>query len=76
MLTSYKTELKLTGEQIHKINQTIGTCRFIYNFYLAKNKEIYLAIENIFDRKDIISHTSSEYYSTPLNFRVGYRMTF
>ena len=42
----------------------------------AKNKEIYLAIENIFDRKDIISHTSSEYYSTPLNFRVGYRMTF
>ena len=26
---------------MQKINKTIGTCRFIYNFYLAYNKELY-----------------------------------
>ena len=41
MLKSYKTEIDPTPEQIVKIEQTIGTCRFIYNFYLAHNKEIY-----------------------------------
>lgn len=41
MLKSYKTEINPTQEQIQKINKTIGTCRFIYNFYLAHNKEVY-----------------------------------
>ena len=41
VLRSYKTEIKPTIEQKNKINRTIGTCRFIYNFYLAHNKEIY-----------------------------------
>ena len=41
MLKSYKTEINPTPEQIQKINKTIGTCRFIYNFYLAHNKELY-----------------------------------
>lgn len=45
-------------------------------YHPSERKEIYLAIENIFDRKDIVSHTSSEYYSTPINFRVGYRVKF
>ena len=41
MRKSYKTEINPTQEQIQKINRTIGTCRFVYNFYLANNKEIY-----------------------------------
>ena len=41
MLKSYKTEINPSPEQIQKINRTIGTCRFIYNFYLAHNKEVY-----------------------------------
>lgn len=41
MRKSYKTEINPTQEQIQKINKTIGTCRFIYNFYLAHNKEVY-----------------------------------
>lgn len=41
MLKSYKTEIHPTPEQIKKINQTIGTCRYIYNFYLAYNQKIY-----------------------------------
>ena len=40
MLKSFKTEINPTLEQIQKINKTIGTCRFIYNFYLAHNKEL------------------------------------
>ena len=41
MLKSFKTEISPTEEQIIKINKTIGTCRFIYNFYIAHNKELY-----------------------------------
>ena len=41
MLKSYKTEINPTQEQIQKINKTIGTCRFIYNFYIAHNKGLY-----------------------------------
>ena len=40
-IKAYKTEINPTPEQIIKINKTIGTCRFIYNFYMAHNKEIY-----------------------------------
>ena len=41
MLKSFKTEVNPTDEQKLKIRKTIGTCRFIYNFYLAHNKELY-----------------------------------
>ena len=41
MLKAYKIEIKLTEEQKLKVNKTIGTCRFIYNLYLQKNKEEY-----------------------------------
>ncbi len=43
---------------------------------LDKQREIYLDIDNLFDRQDIISHASSEYYTMPRTFRVGYRMSF
>lgn len=39
MLKSFKTELNPTQEQKSRINRTIGTCRYVYNFYLACNKE-------------------------------------
>ena len=38
---SYKIEINPTQEQKSKINQTIGVSRFVYNFYIAYNKEIY-----------------------------------
>ena len=41
MLKSFKTEIKPTEEQQIKIHKTIGTCRFIYNFYIAHNKELH-----------------------------------
>ena len=41
LLKSYKTEINQTLEQKQIINRTIGVCRFVYNFYLVHNKEIY-----------------------------------
>ena len=42
MLKAYKTEIFPTPEQKQIIHRTIGVCRFVYNFYLAHNKEIYV----------------------------------
>ena len=39
MLKSFKTEITPTQEQKVKINKTIGTCRYVYNF--AHNKELH-----------------------------------
>ena len=41
LLKSYKTEINPTPDQKTKINKTIGTCRYMYNFYIAHNKELY-----------------------------------
>ena len=41
MLKSYKTEINPTPDQKQTIHKTIGVSRFIYNFYIAHNKEIY-----------------------------------
>ena len=41
MIKSYKTEINPTHKQIQTINKTIGTCRYVYNFYLAHNKELH-----------------------------------
>lgn len=41
LLKSYKTEINPTPQQKQIINRTIGVCRYVYNFYLAHNQEIY-----------------------------------
>jgi len=41
LLRAYKVEIKPTLEQKMKIDQSIGICRYLYNFYLGKNKELY-----------------------------------
>lgn len=41
-----------------------------------KNHEIYLNIDNLLDRRDIISHVSSQYISLGRNFELGYRFLF
>ena len=38
---AYKIEINPTEEQKSKIHKTIGVSRFVYNFYLAHNKEVY-----------------------------------
>lgn len=41
MLKSFKTEINPTTEQKVKINKTIGTCRYVYNFYISYNQKLY-----------------------------------
>ena len=41
MKRAYKMEINPTDEQKSKIHRTIGVSRFVYNFYIARNKEIY-----------------------------------
>ncbi|EHK2362224.1 transposase [Clostridium perfringens] len=38
---AYKIEINPTDEQKCKIHRTIGVSRFVYNFYIARNKEVY-----------------------------------
>ena len=61
MLRAYKTEINPTQEQKSKINQTIGVCRFIYNFYLAHNKEIYETEMRFVSGMDFSKWLNNEY---------------
>ena len=61
LLKSFKTEINPTGEQIVKINKTIGTCRYLYNFYLAYNKELYDKGEKFMSAKTFSVWLNHEY---------------
>ena len=61
MLKSFKTEIDPTEEQKIKIHKTIGTCRYIYNFYLFHNKERYDAGERFMSGKLFSVWLNNEY---------------
>ena len=41
MKKAFKTEIILSKTQQQKVNQTIGTCRYVYNLYLSKAQSHY-----------------------------------
>ena len=61
MLKSFKTEINPSNDQIVKINKTIGTCRYVYNFYLAHNKELYDNGEKFMSGKSFSVWLNNEY---------------
>ena len=61
MLKSFKTEINPTQEQKAKINRTIGTCRYVYNFYLAYNKELHDKGERFMTGKSFSVWMNNEY---------------
>lgn len=61
MLKSFKTEINPTPEQKAKINRTIGTCRYVYNFYLAHNKELHSKGEKFMTGKSFSVWLNKEY---------------
>ena len=61
MLKCFKTEINPTEEQIIKINKTIGTCRFIYNFYLSHNKNLYKENKDFMTGRDFSVWLNNEY---------------
>lgn len=58
---AYKIEIKPTEEQISKIHQTIGVSRFIYNFYIAYNKEVYKKEKRFVSGMDFSKWLNNEY---------------
>jgi len=61
LLKSFKTEINSTKEQIIKINKTIGTCRFIYNFYIIHNKNIYEKDKSFMTGREFSVWLNNEY---------------
>ena len=61
LLKSFKTEINPTVEQKIKINKTIGTCRYVYNFYLGHNKALYDKGEKFMTGKSFSVWLNHEY---------------
>ena len=61
LLKSFKTEINPTEEQKVKIRKTIGACRYIYNFYLAHNKELHDNGEKFMSGKSFSVWLNKEY---------------
>ncbi|MBQ8117578.1 MAG: transposase [Lachnospiraceae bacterium] len=61
LLKSFKTEINPTVEQKAKINKTIGTCRYVYNFYLSHNKSLYDKGEKFMTGKSFSVWLNNEY---------------
>ena len=61
MLRGFKTEINPTPEQKTKINKTIGTCRYIYNFYISHNNELYAKSREFMSGKSFSVWLNNEY---------------
>ena len=61
MLKSFKTEINPTEEQKARIRKTIGTCRYVYNFYLSHNKALHDNGEKFMTGKDFSLWLNNEY---------------
>lgn len=61
LLKSYKTEINPTPEQKQIILKTIGVCRFIYNLYLAHNKELYQQEQKFINGIDFSKWLNNEF---------------
>ena len=60
-MKTYKTEVILSPEQVEIFNKTIGTCRFVYNLYVAENKMLYELNKNTDLKKFLNNHEFSKY---------------
>ena len=58
---AYKMEINPTDEQKSKIHRTIGVSRFVYNFYIARNKEIYERKGKFISGMDFSKWLNNEY---------------
>jgi len=61
LLKSFKTEINPTAEQKVRINKTIGTCRWVYNFYLSHNKALHEKGETFMTGKSFSVWLNNEY---------------
>lgn len=58
-MKAFKTEISLIQEQQNKVYQTMGACRFVYNLYIAYNKQVYKET-----KKFVSGYTFSKWLNT------------
>ena len=75
MQKSFKTEINPTMEQKTRINKTIGTCRYVYNFCLAHNKALYEAGEEFMTGRSFSVWLNSAYFSPKIPYVLVHRAT-
>lgn len=68
MLRAYRVELNPTEEQALKIRKTIGTCRYIYNMYLATNNSNYENGDPFINAYDFSKWLNNELISKHLEY--------
>ena len=61
MKKRFLTEILLTPQQQNKFFQTRGTCRFVYNMFLAQNQEWYKQGKKYMSAKDFSVWLNNEY---------------
>ena len=58
-----KVEINPTNIQEQTINQTIGNCRFIFNFFIAENKRLYESLHPEKFKEDNDDEYETKYYN-------------
>ena len=62
MKKAFKTEIRLNEAQKRKFHQSVGICRWLYNQYIAKNKEQYqLFVEGKTENKFVTANDFDKY---------------
>jgi putative transposase len=65
LLRAFKTEIAPTKEQTNKIKRTIGTCRFVFNFYIAHNKAVYESEKRFVSGMEFSKWLNNDYLPNP-----------
>lgn len=68
-LKSYKTEINPTPEQIAIIRRTIGVCRYVYNFYIAHNKQVYEREKRLVSGMEFSKWLNNEFIPTHEDYK-------
>ena len=74
---TYLADRVMTPSSAHSYDQK----PYLLTTFSAKyspnaESDILLTIDNVLDRQDVTSHTSSDYYATPFNYLLSYRYKF
>lgn len=74
---TYLAERVETPSSSHSYSEKPYLLTSLTTTYNADNRNSFtLALDNILDREDNLSHSGSEYYSTPFNFMLSYDYKF
>lgn len=74
---TYLAERVLTPSDSHSFDTKPSLLTTLnVKYAVDKTSEINLSIDNVLDRQDNTTHSSSAYYSTPINYMLSYKYKF